>query len=187
MLLANFLWNSVENPVFCLVLLGFSFAFVLAGYVISRAKMWLLPILPIILVAGGLILTDYLILSPKERVMKVIQVCVTAVEQNQKSELLKYIAPELKLEVEQKINWAFSLAEFTHAYANDVKLIENQFTTPPTIRATFFAGVHFDTRTGIAYTDRYACIMTLVFEEYEPGEWLITAYEERNVFSNSTP
>ncbi|MDO4630147.1 MAG: hypothetical protein Q4C70_13290 [Planctomycetia bacterium] len=185
--ITNFMANSVENPTFSLILLGFTLVFVLAGYLISHAKMWLVPILPILLMAGGLILADYLIFSPKERVMTVIQECIVAVERNQKAELMTHVAPELKSDVEQKINWAFSLAEFEHAYANDVKLTENEFTTPPTIRATFFAGVRFKVRSGMAYTDRYACIMTLDFEEFRPGEWLITAHEERNVLGNGTP
>lgn len=187
MILASFFADTIENPTVCLVILTLFAVFLIAGFLISRQKIWLLPVLPLLLAGAGLILADQWILSPKEKVQIAISQCVAAVKSNQKEELLKHVAPELLPKVRRQVDWAFSLADFQHAYANDVKLELNEFTAPPTIRATFFAGCRFKPRVGFAPTDRYACVMTLVFEESEDGQWLITSHEERSALPGGAP
>lgn len=186
-MLANFFSNTIEEPFFALVFLGLTFLFFAAGFAISRQKIWLVPLLPLFLLGVGLILADRWYVSPKEKVQAAIDACVEAVKTNRKDEILEYFAPDLAAEVKPKLNWAFSLAEFQHAYAKDVKLEVNEFTSPPTIQATFFAGVRFKVRTGTAPRDRYVCVMSLTFEEFEDGEWLVTAHEEKSAMPGSAP
>lgn len=179
MILFAGLWNDwIENPTPVYIIAGLTAAFLAAGFLISRRKAWLLALIPTVLTAAAFGWADYVIISPREKVRAAIDACVLAVEKNEKAELMRYVAPELRKKVQTQVDWVFSLAEFTDAYANSVKLEVNDFTTPPTIRATFFAGVRFNPRKGYAPMDRYACIMTLVFEEFD-GEWLITSHEER--------
>ncbi len=173
--------QMIEEPAWCLTAIALTILFLTAGFWIGRQKSWLIAIPPLILAATGLIAADCWTFSPRERVRAAIEQCVEAVKTNQKEELLKHLAPELASKMETTVNWAFSLAEFTHAYANDVKLEVNAFTTPPCIKATFFAGAKFQIRSGTALMDRYTCVMSVTFEEFEDGEWLISSFEQRSL------
>lgn len=179
--LNSWLSQMAEDPAWAIAAIALMILFLTAGFIIGRQKAWLFAILPFLAAAAGLIAADYWTFSPKERVRDAIRQCVEAVKTNQKEELLKHLAPELAEQMKTKINWAFSFAEFTHAYANDVKLEENRFTSPPCIKATFFAGTKFTIRSGNALTDRYVCVMSVTFEEFEDGEWLISSFDQRSV------
>ena len=187
MIWGNFWRDTAEEPGMALIFLGLAGAFLITGFFISRKKTWLAFLLPILLCAGGLIGADYWIFSPKEKARLAIEECAAAVGANQKAALFPHIAPELASEVKAKIDWAFTQADFYHAYSNDIKLEMNEFTSPPSIQATFFAGVRFRAKSGIIPADRWNCVMTLTFEEFEDGNWLITDYETRPIFSGGNP
>lgn len=179
----DLLKNTVDEPGTALLIFAALGLFLFAGFWISRRKIWLLPLLPLILCAGALLLADYWILSPREKVRCAIDECATAIETNQKSLLLDHLSPELAKQVKRTADQIFSMLEFSHASTNNVKLEENEFTSPPSIRAVLLVGVRFKSKGATIPAERWTGALTLTFEEFE-GTWLIVDYETRPIFSN---
>jgi len=178
----------IEEPLFAVVILGLTFAFFIAGFCISRAKAWLIPAIPTLLFAVGLLVADWLVLSPKERVQLAVADCVVAFQENQVDRLTTHIAPNLVSILKWDLTGIFEVLEFTKAFANDLKLTYDAQGTPPTVKARFIAGAHFHARKGNVNLplERYVTRLEVTFQEFEPGQWLIVSVEEKPIVNNQS-
>ena len=171
----------IEEPLTAVVVLSLTLAFFLAGFAISRAKAWLWPALVTLLCIVGLLLADWLTLTPRERVQIAIDECVQAFQENQPEKLIKNLDPALISKLNPSVSDFFKVLQFTNAFANDVKLTYDPQASPPVVKARMIAGAHFQARIPNAELpmDHYVIRLEVTFQEFEPGQWLILDVEEK--------
>lgn len=170
----------IEEPTTAVVVLGLTFAFFIAGFAISRAKAWLWPALGTLLCIGGLLLADWLVLTPRERVKIAVDECVEAFQENQSEKLVKNLSPELRTALKWDLTGVFDVLEFTKAFAKDVKITYDPKAAPPVVKARMIAGAHFQARNKTSLPlEKYVTRLEVTFREFAPGEWLIVEVDEK--------
>ena len=174
-----------EEPTPAVVILSLSLAFFLAGFAISRAKAWLWPALGTLLCIGGLLLADWLVLTPRERVKIAVDECVTAFQENKSEKLVKNLSPELRTALKWDLTGVFDVLEFTKAFANDVKITYDPKAVPPVVKVRLIGGAHFQARKGNMNLplERYVTRLEITFREFDPGQWLIVDVEEKPIMN----
>ena len=176
----------IEEPTTAVVILSLWLAFFLAGFAISRAKAWLWPALATLLCIGGLLLADWLVLTPRERVKIAVDECVTAFQENRSELLVKNLSPELKTVLKWDLTGVFDVLEFTKAFAKDVKIEYDPQAAPPKVTARMIAGAHFQARNKTSLPlERYVTRLEVTFREFDPGQWLIVDVEEKPIIGQA--
>ena len=177
----------IEEPTTAVVVLSLTLAFFLAGFAISRAKAWLWPALVTLLCIGGLLLADWLVLTPRERVKIAVDECVQAFQENRSELLVKNLSPELKTVLKWDLTGVFDVLEFTKAFAKDVKIEYDPQAAPPKVTARMIAGAHFQARNKTSLPlERYVTRLEVTFREFDPGQWLIVDVEEKPLIGQGT-
>ncbi|MBR0192385.1 MAG: hypothetical protein IJQ31_10000 [Thermoguttaceae bacterium] len=177
----------IEEPTTAVVILSLTLAFFLAGFAISRAKAWLWPALVTLLCIGGLLLADWLVLTPRERVKIAVDECVQAFQENRSELLVKNLSPELKTVLKWDLTGVFDVLEFTKAFAKDVKIEYDPKGAPPKVTARMIAGAHFQARNKTSLPlERYVTRLEVTFHEFDRGQWLIVNVEEKPLVGQGT-
>lgn len=170
----------LENPFPILIVGILTMGFLIAGYVISPRKEWLLGMVPVLLAVTFFGVWDLCVVTPREEVEMTIDRASAALRSNQAEPILALLEPDLAYRTRNRVLWALDHIEIEGVKISSLKIVVNELTIPPTAEANFMGSIRFRDKKLNSGMDRYACRMTVYLERREDG-WKITNHEERSL------
>ncbi len=168
----------LENPL-PIVFFGIVAEAVLGAALVStRRGILLLPMALVVVVVLAGVAVERWVVTERERVEATLDGVVAALESNDLDRVLRYVAPEAGY-TRARARFALSMIEITDAKINNLQIIVNELTSPPTAEASFNGVVYYRDRTGQIPYEYYSSPFTV---ELRKGEdcWLITNHVEQD-------
>lgn len=162
----------LENPLPILFFAVITEAVLAAVLVSTRRTLLLVPMgIVAVLVLAGLAL-EWWVVAQREEVEATLNGVEAALESNDVDRVFQFVAPDASFTREQA-EWALRLIEITDVKINNLEIVINDLTSPPTAEANFTGVLYFHDLSGYLLREYYASRFTVEFRK-EADRWLIT-------------
>jgi len=168
-----------EEPTTALMLGGFALFILLIALWRTGRGVLLYVMLGVIILTGGLVLLERLVVTEYERVESTIELAATAIEANDVEGVLAQLASDATTLRNHVARRMFSV-KIERAKFVDLNVTFNRLTNPPTATADFLANLK-GTQSGVQFTFPSRLTVVLIEEE---GRWVVTSYKFDRAIGN---
>lgn len=170
------LWLT-ENPTPILFVGIFVVAVLAALFVTTVRKEFLWGIAGVLVLMGGAMLVDWLVVTDRELIEQTIDGGVAALEANDLDRVLTFLSPSAQ-KTRQRAQWALGAVEFQNVNISNLEIEVNQHTSPPTADVRFHGVFRYrETVSPDQFQGLYSARFEVEFEKID-GRWLITDHYE---------
>lgn len=166
----------LENPLPA-IFLGVVVEGVLVALLLgTRKKIWLAPILGVLVLAVGLVVVERLVITEREEVEYTVDSIATALVANDVGAVLSHLSDSAH-ESRARAEWAMGRVQIDSASVSGLEITVNELTSPPTAKAVFSGVIKFEDRKKEYPYKAYASRFELEFRK-EGERWKVTGHQE---------
>ena len=142
----------------------------------THKKVWLLPIVGVLLVLVALVLVERIVVTPREEVECTVDQIADALRANDINAVLARLSDSAR-ESRSRAKWALGRIEINGVKVSGLEVTVNSLRSPPTAKAVFSGVLKFDDRKKEYPYRAHAAKFEVDFRK-EGGRWMVTGHRE---------
>lgn len=141
-----------------------------------QKKVWLVPIVGVLLALVALVLVERIVVTPREEVEHTVDKIVDALRANDVNAVLSHLSDSAR-ESRSRAKWALGRIEINGVKVTGLEVTVNALKSPPSAKAVFSGVLKFDDRKKEYPYRTYASKFEVEFRK-EGGRWMVTGHKE---------
>ncbi len=166
----------LENPLPAIFLGVVVEAILIALLLGTHKKVWLAPIVGVLLLAVALVAVERLVVTEREEVEYTIDSIAAALAANNIDAVLAHLSDSAQ-ESRARARWALDRIEVNSASVSGLEITINSLTSPPTAKAVFSGVIKFEDRKKEYPYQAYMSKFELELRK-EGDRWKVTGHKE---------
>ena len=141
-----------------------------------QKKVWLVPIVGVLLAMVALVLVERIVVTPREEVEHTVDQIADALRANDINVLLSHLSNSAR-ESRARAKWALGRIEINGVKVNGLEITVNSLRSPPSAKAVFSGVLKFDDRKK-EYPYRVYSSKFEIELRKEGDRWMVTGHKE---------
>lgn len=144
----------------------------------TRKKVWLAPIVGVLLLLIALVVVERVVVTPREEVEQTIDQIAAALRANDVDAVLAHLSGSAR-ESRSRARWALGRVQINGVKVSGLEVTVNSLTSPPSAKAVFSGVIKFDDRKKEYPYRVYASKFEIDLRK-EGDRWKVTGHRELN-------